>query len=228
MEINRVTFTGADDNTDPKVLMAIQEKYPNVEWGILFSKDRQGTEKYPSQEWINSLPAELNLSAHFCGWYSRSVLDYKAINLIHELPKSFKRVQLNYTFNDKNKKYGMPFVHHLIKPSNGDNRQLIFQYNKSNKEILDAWMTWWGDDGRLSFLYDSSGGRGLEIKEIQNPFKWYTGYSGGLKPENITHITDLIKNHSNTSDVWIDMEAGVRTDGQFDLEKVVEVLKLVK
>ena len=45
-------MTGADDSVDPKELFRISEKYPFVEWGILFSKSATGRYRYPSKEWI--------------------------------------------------------------------------------------------------------------------------------------------------------------------------------
>ena len=78
-------------------------------------------------------------------------------------------------------------------------------------------------------LYDSSGGRGTEIKSIQAPYMdIYTGYSGGLNPDNVEEICKQIQGHSNPSKVWIDMESGVRTEDVFDLEKVIKVLEIVK
>jgi hypothetical protein len=224
MKINRITFTGADDKTDPAVLLAIQKEFPRVEWGILFSANRMGSTKYPSQEWIDKLPAELNLSAHFCGKYSRDVIEKLDFSQVEANPK-FKRVQLNYTFHKSKPVNLLPLV------SKFANRgvDFIFQYNASNQQTLDALMLETMNESiPMGFLYDSSGGRGIEIKRISAPFGFYTGYSGGLTPDNIVDITTDIIAHSNDSEVWIDMEAGVRTDDEFDLQKVLKVLKKVK
>ena len=45
-----ITFTGADDHTDVRDMVALSKLYP-IEWGILFSISRQGTDpRYPGGE----------------------------------------------------------------------------------------------------------------------------------------------------------------------------------
>ena len=65
------------------------------------------------------------------------------------------------------------------------------------------------------------------IETFNEPFKNYTGYSGGLDDINMESICNTIKDIKNKSNVWIDMESGVRTNEQFDLEKVRTVLRTV-
>jgi len=38
MKINKLTITGADNNNSYNKLFELQQKYPFVEWGILYSK----------------------------------------------------------------------------------------------------------------------------------------------------------------------------------------------
>ena len=53
MKIDRVTFTGVDDNTNIKDLELISSQNPYVEWGILYSEKQQGQGgKYPSKKTI--------------------------------------------------------------------------------------------------------------------------------------------------------------------------------
>ncbi len=225
MKINKVTFTGADNNTTYQELLDIQRKYPFVEWGILFSGTRKGTEKYPTQEWIDNLPGELNLSAHFCGKYSREIIEELNLDELQKLATNFKRVQLNYIF-----KNGFPNKIGAIKEFAPNwNRDVIFQYNKANAQVLDSFIKS-GLPSCINFLYDSSGGRGIEIQEVSPPFKYYTGYSGGIGPENVFSIANLIQGSKYChfdQNVWIDMEGRVRTEGKFDLNKIQEVLEKV-
>mgnify|MGYP006876835108 FL=1 len=37
-----VGFCGPDDSVDPRLLAAISQRYPWVEWGILFRDDKEG------------------------------------------------------------------------------------------------------------------------------------------------------------------------------------------
>ena len=224
MKINRITFTGADNNTNYQDLVDIQKEYPFVEWGILFSKgDREGTEKYPTQEWIKNLPEGLNLSAHFCGKYSREVIDDLKFDEVEKVKSKFNRIQLNYSFKENRLDTLV-----MIRNYSDDNKvNFIFQYNKGNAEPLDVLMEISSSNhmSHINFLYDASGGRGIEIKEIKAPFEYYTGYSGGINPDNVSGIISLIEDFQNPSNVYIDMEAGVRSDGKFDLGKVKDVLQ---
>lgn len=106
------------------------------------------------------------------------------------------------------------------------NREIILQYNKSNKQVINQFQN--GFPENINILYDASGGRGAEIKEILPPFDNFTGYAGGINEKNIDGICKLITDHPDNSNVWIDMESGVRTDDFLDLEKVHFVLNTCK
>jgi len=219
MIINKVTFTGADEKTNYNDLLDIQRLYPNVEWGILFSKN--GGNRYPNYE---KFVGDLNLSAHFCGWYSREVLENQNFDLIRNLPKQFKRVQLNYNFKNSN---GWNLFELLSFVNEYKEKDIILQYNKSNKVILDRFLTI-EPPSNIHFLYDNSGGRGLKIENIESPITdHYTGYSGGLNPDNIDEVCLLINSQKNDQNVWIDMETGVRTNDDFDILKVKTVLEKI-
>lgn len=222
MNINKVTITGADNNISQNDLVEISKVYPFVEWGLLFSKYKEGQQRYPTTEWIDKLlEYDINLSAHFCGWYSKEVLEEKNFQLISNL-KNFKRIQLNYNF----KNY-IQNITDLIEFMNNNSKSIIFQYNKSNSEFLNTILDL-DIPNNIHFLYDASGGRGVEIKDIVNPFKNYTGYSGGLNDINIDNICKLISENTDKSNVWIDLESGARTNNFFDLDKVIKILEIVK
>lgn len=222
MKINKVTITGADNKTNGFDLLKLQNQYPFVEWGILFSKNKEGQQRYPTLAGINMLFSdELNLSAHFCGWFSREVLENRNYELITQLSSRFKRVQLNFNFR---KTKGVHLGYLLDYAVEHLERSIILQYNNGNKPYLDEFMI---NElpPNIHFLYDGSGGRGVEINQILEPIgKQYTGYSGGLGPENVEEVSRMISEFENESEVWIDMENGVRTDNELDLEKVKSVL----
>ncbi len=217
MKINKVTITGADDNTKIEDLIRLSNKYPFVEWGILFSNGREGSQRYPSSQWIHEVTKfNLSLSAHFCGWYPRQVLENANYDLIKNL-NGFNRVQLNYNFkNSKGWDLGRLLSTEL--PIN-----VILQYNKSNADIIEN-----ADiPNNFHILYDASGGRGTEIQSIEPTVKGlYTGYAGGLNPDNTDRICQMISNHGDSSEVWIDLESGARTNDEFDLVKVEKILEI--
>ena len=79
--INKVTITGADTKIDPKVILELSKKYPFVEWGILISRSRIGTNRYPTLEWIKKLcflkqlsGENVNMSLHVCGKMCQEIL----------------------------------------------------------------------------------------------------------------------------------------------------------
>lgn len=230
MKINKVTITGADDSVDHNDLVALQLKYPFVEWGILFSEKRAGKDRYPTMSWIQRLSVDLKLSAHLCGGYSRSIFEDGDVSFLHNLHSSFKRVQINYNFGYNQ---NWSFRKMLAYASTYSIRQIVLQYNKSNNNsiyhLIDEECNGSLPDN-INLLYDSSGGRGNAFVALQPPFKGiYTGYSGGISPLNIKEVCSVIYNSYDFAvdeEVWIDMESGVRTDNKFDLSKVEYVLEM--
>jgi len=260
MKINKVTITGADDKINPSDLIDLSIKYPFVEWAILFSNSRQGQERYPSEDWKIKLTDKVQLSAHFCGWYSSEVLENSNIDLLRNLSSIFKRVQINYNFK-RSKKWNLNPVLKYAKEN--PDRSIIFQFNLNNADtLLDAIL-----DGEKSpfniamiqaakktmkahghevienvpsnvqFLFDSSGGNGLYDDAIfytEPILDYYTGYAGGINCENVESICKIITDHKpttlayhpNNTTCWIDLESGVRTNNEFDLEKVETILKI--
>jgi hypothetical protein len=226
MKIDRVTITGADDTVDIKDLVILQNKYPFVEWGILHSTNKIGQPRYPSSAWcVKAINAGINASAHLCGWYSRQVLEKEHYNMILEFGVDFKRIQLNYSFGK------VPV--NLIKFTDfmkfdRRNVSIILQANKNNNAHIQQMIADVFVPKEIHYLYDSSGGRGTEIKIIDRPFKNYTGYSGGINPENVEYVCQRIRDKAFPDTVWIDMESGVRTDNVFDLAKAEKVLSITQ
>jgi hypothetical protein len=222
MKINKVTITGADDLIDPVDLLKLTDKYSFVEWGILFSKSKEGQLRYPSKQWIEVLlNYNLNLSAHFCGWWVKEVLERQNFRLITLLSDQFKRVQLNYNFKNS---HGWNLIELLKYAEKHQEREIILQYNRSNAEVLYRFQSN-GLPPNINFLYDGSGGTGKKIISIEPPlYKAYTGYSGGIDVDNIEHICSIISQVDDNGNVWIDLESGARTNNEFDLRKVESLL----
>lgn len=222
MKIDRVTITGPDDKTNYMDLIELQDKYPFVEWGILFSENREGEQRYPSRAHRETqFIGVLNLSAHFCGWYARQVLEQSNFKLITDLPSQYKRVQLNYNFTSSTKWN----LNALLLFAQKCDRNIILQYNRGNKSYIDHWMEVNTIPENINFLYDSSGGRGTEISDIKPPIgDMYTGYAGGIGADNIDSICSDIGRIPNMNTVWIDLESGARTHNEFDLDKVNRIL----
>ena len=220
MIINKVTITGIDNNTSVDLLEKIQKEYPFVEWGVLIASS-PGRDRQPTEEYILGLKdKKLNLALHICSDHVRNILTDGNIELKYDF---FKRYQINFNF--KHTKHDLSNYSKLI--NKYKDKSFILQSNYSNETYIDKILI----DNKPTnthILYDSSGGKGTEIKNIKPPYKSiYTGYSGGMGPDNIVEISKLITLHNNDDRVWIDMETNVRTNNKLDLEKVKKVLKVI-
>jgi hypothetical protein len=220
MIINRVTLTGADDKTSIGELKKLQKKYPYVEWGILIASN-PGKSKQPTDKYIMELKdSGLKLSLHMCNEHAKGILTDGILDIKYDF---FDRYQLNFNFNHTDHD-----LNHYSKLINKfKNKNFILQTNFSNELFIDKII----ENNKTTnthILYDSSGGRGVEIKQIKSPYKnIYTGYSGGINPDNIDDICKQITFHKKDDRVWIDIQTGARTNNEFDLEKVTKMLKIV-
>lgn len=202
-----ITFTGADDWTDIRGMMALSGQYP-IEWGILFSPTRQGVDpRYPggdaqSRFWWSGL----RLAAHLCGEHSRRVMEGKMPDIPVDL-WFCDRVQINHA--DPRPDLAAQFVE-------------VFGAHRAIVQCRAAFPI---SDSHVDWLFDQSGGRGAL------PQGWPShhgdrlrGFAGGINPENVAKIVGRLE---VSGPYWIDMESGVRTDDHFDLKKVRQVCELV-
>ncbi len=220
MVINRVTFTGVDNNTLINDLQKLQKKYTHVEWGILIASN-PGKSKQPTEDYILSLKDKgLKLALHMCNDHAKNILTDGKLDIKYDF---FDRYQLNFNFNHN--EHDISNYSKLI--NKFKTKDFILQTNFSNEMFIDKIINT-NKTSNTHILYDSSGGRGVEIKQIKPPFKGiYTGYSGGINPDNINEICKQITFHKKDDRVWIDIQTGARTDNNFDLEKVEKMLKVV-
>lgn len=224
MHLDRVTITGADDSIEPENLIHLTEKYPFVEWGILFSGSRQGGPRYPSDDWVtklvtlsHSLP---NLCAHLCGkWVRDLVLEGNATwwTKYDPGPSVFNRIQLN--FHGQFHKACDRFP----KKIKGFDHDFILQHDGVNDETILKL----GADLRVFPLFDLSGGAGVVPDAWPKPIWKYQGYAGGLGPATLEPELVRIAAAAGDSRIWIDMETRVRSDDDrlFDLGKVESCLR---
>jgi phosphoribosylanthranilate isomerase len=240
MKLERVTITGADDKVSYNDIIEITNKFPFVEWGILFSESRVGTPRYPTLEWVNGLmktisenKLNIKLSAHLCGAYTVEFLTTglltKAFNNIKDVMMGpiFGRYQMNFN-STKNK------ACNDFHESFGRNQtKIILQYNKSNSELCEKIISDYSYNPNIHFLYDGSGGRGVLPDQWKAPIpNHFTGYAGGLNPDNLQQaLINIQKSAFSTSPkenkIWIDTETGVRTDDDdLDLQKVIKFLEI--
>lgn len=213
MRISRVTLTGADDSVKPEQLVDITKEFPFVEWGILFSPQRQGTHRYPSKSWVREFISKgLPCAAHLCGL---AVDEF--VNAPRDEYSAFGRVQLNFSLSHK--VYLLPWLSGVV---GREKRPIIFQANKTNRALLTF-------DFIREVLFDGSGGRGRLPSEwpVSDPTR-VCGYAGGLGPDNLAEQLPRIASAAGDEEVWIDMEGKLRSDqDRFDLDKATSCLRTV-
>lgn len=172
MALKYCTLTGADDSINPADLSKLSEKYPFVEWGILFSERRAGDgERYPAISWIENLIDSAisinplhNYSLHICGRAVQDFIDGKG--LVTEIAENFARVQINFNSNN------FPIADIVSMVERYDAKKtIITQHNAKN---IDLWRSL-NHLSNYAALFDSSGGRGLSNNMDSTPrqnFMW--------------------------------------------------------
>lgn len=249
MQIETVTITGADDNTDIDMMLNISRTFPVVEWGILISQSNaaespdDATSRFPSIPWLKRLvkaaadnPDVLRTSIHVCGSWVQRICDgnwsdmlsgqqmgpvtIPAMDFVFE---TADRIQLN--FHGYAHTVTKQSVLTLEKQPLGKPKQFIFQLDRLNDDLLEKAQL--ADVNAVGLFDLSHGGGALPAYWPKQPEGSYVGYSGGLGPDNIAQQLKQIA-YVATGNIWIDMETKVRTDQRLDMAKVEKVLELVE
>ena len=242
MKIDRVTFTGVDDTTNIKDLEQISSENHYVEWGLLYSENQAGDGgKYPSKDTILKVlvndftTKKYNTSLHLCGKAARDFISKEIENYVPrmaftpELPYLIMlsdRIQLNFSASRSK-----PNLFNFLPNVKKYKKPIILQIHLGNTQFVRSLASYTDDE--FHYLFDASGGNGIEIKDIPLPSDYglkgkYCAYAGGLSPDNLEEKLELL-NKSLPEDyvIGIDMESGVRTDGKFDIEKVKKCVEII-
>ena len=103
---DRVAIADVDESVQPEELLRLSEEYPFVEWSVLYGKEVNPLNRFPSPEWIAELVRladggrKMNLSLHLCSSSVNVVFrgDWSAVATIRELLPAFRRIQLNVMY----------------------------------------------------------------------------------------------------------------------------------
>lgn len=221
-------IAGVDHTCEITDLELIKYEFPFLEWGVLYSKNA-GRLRYPDGVWLHEFHSSVTgkLSAHLCGGYPREILEDGNFDILDQLPVKYDVIQLNYNFEARKGKWRIPNIIKLFRDTAVHKvpRDIILQLNKANKEMVRKFHKW----NVVRVLVDASGGRGIPITEIPD-INWtsYTGIAGGINPDNIEGVAELVTKHESANDAWLDLESGVRTDNHLDLVKVRQLLERVE
>ena len=239
MRLIGVTISGADDATDPAELVALSQRYPFVEWGILLSARQMGTPRYPSANWLAALlrariaagAFDMRLSAHLCGRWCRDFLAARPQTVERHLGgflMAVRRFQFNFTAEDAKQVHVPALAHVLNHPDRencgaGTRRQWVIQLAHGHNAALLMELAEFGVDA--AGLFDTSGGTGRAPAEWPRPFlvsgfqlgtaapQYHAhGYAGGLGPHNLAaELRRISEACPGPVPVWVDMESGVRS-----------------
>ena len=235
--LNHISITGADDNTSITQLVELNKNFPYAEWGILYFPEKEGAKRNPTKEWRKEFLANIpkdKTAIHLCGEdvFNEILSDnFDTSELKAELSK-FGRIQLNINarklknlFTDEQ----IAAIYHKLLTSGF---HIIAQYNHISENAIRKFI----ETNNVNYDYfdillDSSLGKGVSPDTWTVPqglsHKVTLGFAGGLNPENISNnyqkIDPITKNN-----YWLDLESGARTENEFDLEKVKNILNQFK
>lgn len=233
--LNLVSFVGVDEKTDLNELTKLSNSFAGlgmVEWSVLFSDSKSvgNYARYPSYKFCKEFleySASTNYvhsSIHLCGSVIERYL--KQEKDVMELCAQAQRIQLNINI-DKFPGYEK-LINDLIVVLTNHKHTIVMQQNKTKANFNLSFLKTLPSSlyGNVNLLHDGSGGFGREITQVEAPSAYhYTGYAGGIKPENAAKIVELIeKVNINNKPYYIDMESGVREDNIFSLQKCQQVM----
>ena len=219
MKLKQITFTGIDRWTDLSELKKMQKYVPNIEFGVLLSRNwkENGNRYFDPSELYKLRGLGLNLSCHLCGYLAREAVNNNwkpAIDLCEGNFDLFRRCQLNVSNNKSN-----PEKLELDIPETLD-EVIIQQHSVDNIELWKSAMP----NNKITILLDASGGQGIDttVVALDSPFK--VGYAGGISVHNVSDKVKYLEDSPLVRDYWIDMESSIRTDDKFDINNVYSVL----
>jgi phosphoribosylanthranilate isomerase len=245
-------FCGADDSIHPHQLAILCHAYPNIEFGVLFRPDKEGTPRYASSKWVEELGltstnmkqvgCTMKLAAHLCGTRVNDLLDGNSDDFLNYLDLvGFQRVQINATaVNGVQTAHLTESVPALWKTiQNFPQLEFILQKNEETQPLWQPIETLLRTQPlpNVAMLVDESKGTGIVSSSWPIPSNLYkTGYAGGIGPSNINQVIQDITQVASQGPVgyqtfWIDMESSLRStkngDDIFDLDKCFQVIDAV-
>jgi hypothetical protein len=231
--LTHISITGADNNTSVKELVDISQDFPYAEWGVLYFPEKEGAKRNPTKDWreqfLANIPKE-KTAIHLCGdEVFREILskEFNSSDLKLELAR-FGRIQLNINARKLKDLFTDDEIVNIYEKLLACNFHIIAQYNSISENAINKFIS----NNKVDYKYfdillDSSLGKGVSPDNWSVPNglskEAHLGFAGGLNPENIFANYSKI-NSITTNKYWLDLESGARTDNEFDLNKVVNIL----
>ncbi len=232
-----VSLSGPDDKVRVTELRALCSSYPAIklEYGVLYFPEKEGLARYPSAQWRQKLAAEnlpCTVTAHLCGKQVFQDILAGEPSRIRDLLR-YSRLQVN--INARHQIFTESEVFRIYDRLIERGARLILQYHAGSEQTIKRYLASRGLTActACDVLFDSSKGTGVSPEAWPVPLagglgRTSFGYAGGLGPETVRQAWPRIC--AATSDqerFWVDMESGIRTGNEFDLEKVRTVLSTI-
>ncbi len=223
--LTRVSLTGPDNATELTALEALSQRYPFVEWALLYVPHNEGAPRNPAQRWRQAF-----FESRLRGNSAVHLVGAKAFNqlLANDLPRELldaDRLQLN--INARRPEFSDDQVLEVYRRALDIVPAVILQFHDATAPLVHRFLAGLvpADRSRVHVLVDASRGTGIQPagwrvpRGLENVF---CGFAGGLGPENVAPVLGELSRLGK--DFWVDMETGVRTDNSFDLAKAQAVL----
>jgi hypothetical protein len=223
--LDRVSLTGVDDLTSVGELAALSERYPFVEWALLYVPHNEGAPRNPTKAWRQTF-FEANLpgysAVHLCGSLAFDQL------LRGMLPRDVlqaDRLQLN--INARKREFTEAQVVDVYRKAVTLGPDIILQYHEDTVEPISEFLAGLDnmDRPRVHVLMDASKGTGVTPATWGTPAGMegvFMGFAGGLGPHNMSTVLDQLE--ALKIRYWADMESGLRTENKFNISKAHGVL----
>lgn len=232
--LSLISFVGVDLETDFYEIQSLNDSSGiHCEFGILYSES-QKNKRYPNYEFCDhflnwTYDSSVKSSIHLCG--SESIEKFLSEDpSIMDLCHLSNRIQLN--INIKNFPDYDELSDKILNIVNKRKFTIILQKNATKQKFNELMLKKLNklNNTNIHFLNDSSGGFGREISKVDEPdVKYFTGYAGGIKPENVSKIVSLIEDkNQNNIKYYIDMESGIRESNNFSIKKCKQILDSLK
>jgi hypothetical protein len=225
-KLDRISLTGPDDKVSLAALSQLSERYPFVEWALLYVPHNEGAPRNPTQAWRRAffdarLPGYS--AVHLCGRQAFEELLQGA--LPSELLQA-DRLQLN--INARKPDFTDAQVLEVFHRALDLGPDIILQYHEGTAALVAAFVRKLAPAAlrRVHVLLDESKGTGKVMSSVSPPpavEDLYCGFAGGLGPDNIAWALSALERTGKH--YWADMESGIRTNNEFDMEKARLVLE---
>jgi hypothetical protein len=238
-----LSFTGIDDSTDVDRLIREISKYRNsggcieLDFGVLFFPEKQGMPRNPGYFKRLEVVRQFYSTAHLCGksiFNSILETDHHSTSIILEELKTFPCIQLN--INARSRVFDTNDVHSIydrVCYDRYESKTVLQLHSKSEKDIfsyLDKSEKKYGPGdvhNRIQILLDESRGKGITRNDWKVPERlkdYRIRIAGGINADNISDTYKRFTDANQRSPYVIDMESSIRTDDQFDIDKVMQVI----